>query len=457
MAAEQQNARFWEWRIKADLSRGEMAKMVNLTHSGIKYGLVCDEERIRRWETGEVSWPREPYRLALTELTRLAPEDLGFTPTRRGIKACPELPPISIDTLVNKTSATDPPSRGEDDVRRREFVGLTGGVLFSAALDEPGDDATDDLAMALVGRFSHTDRPVRLGLLTQAVATAKRDYQACRYGAVVAVLPGLLRDLQAACVTSEGDARLRVHALSAEAHHVTASILFKQEDKGMAWLAADRSVRAAEASQSPLVIGSSSRIVVHALMDGGRHRAATDFVRAAAHRMGTELRTDASADELSIYGSLLLRGAVAAAKGGDRHTAVEFLDEAADAGRRLGHEGNHMWTAFGPGNVLCHRVSVALRLGDAGTAIGYAREVDIRALPINERKGVLFLDTSRALLMCGKHDRALHVLRAAADIAPEEVTGRPGGRRLLHDIGTTAPAGVGREAREYAAAMGVWV
>ncbi|RBQ21910.1 XRE family transcriptional regulator [Spongiactinospora rosea] len=340
-------------------------------------------------------------------------------------------------------------------MRRREFVGLTGGALFSAAIDEPGGDALDNLAMALVGRSSHADRPVRLGLLADAVATAKRDYQACRYGQVVAVLPGLLRDLQTVCANSAGDTRLRAYALSAEVHHVAASILFKQEDKGMAWLAADRSVQAAEVSQSPLVIGSSSRIVVHALMDGGRHRAATDFARAAAQRMGSELRSDASADELSVYGVLLLRGAVAAAKAGDRRTAVEFLDEAADAGRRLGYEGNHMWTAFGPGNVLCHRVSVALRLGDAGTAIAYAREVDIQALAINERKAVMLLDTSRALLMCGRHDRALGVLRAAADIAPEEVTGRPGGSRLLWDIGTTAPAGVRREVREYAAAMGV--
>src|SRR5690606_40830308 len=63
---------------------------------------------------------------------------------------------------------------------------------------------------------------------------------------------------------------------SSDLHHVAASILLKQEDKGMAWLAADRSVQAAHASQSPLMVGSSSRIITHALMDGGHHRTATD-------------------------------------------------------------------------------------------------------------------------------------------------------------------------------------
>ncbi|MFG3441287.1 hypothetical protein ACGF0J_28925 [Nonomuraea sp. NPDC047897] len=96
---------------------------------------------------------------------------------------------------------------------------------------------------------------------------------------MTAKLPVLLRRLRAACACLHGDERLLAHALCAEAYHVTASLLLKQEDKGLAWLAADRSVQAANASQSPLMIGSSSRIITHALIDGGHHRAATDNAR----------------------------------------------------------------------------------------------------------------------------------------------------------------------------------
>ncbi|GAA5047978.1 hypothetical protein HNP84_000267 [Thermocatellispora tengchongensis] len=81
--------------------------------------------------------------------------------------------------------------------------------------------------------------------------------------------------------------------------------------------------------------------------------------------------------------------------------------------------------------------------------------MDINALPIHERKATLLVDTSRAFLMCGKHERALNILRAAADIAPEEVTGRPAALRLVRDILATAPISVRREAREYAATLGV--
>ncbi len=77
------NVQLRAWRNKAQLTRAELAARINATPTGIKDGLNCDEERIRRWEAGEVSWPHSPYRLALTQATGLPVEDLGFSPTKR--------------------------------------------------------------------------------------------------------------------------------------------------------------------------------------------------------------------------------------------------------------------------------------------------------------------------------------------------------------------------------------
>ncbi|NAS24605.1 helix-turn-helix domain-containing protein [Herbidospora sp. NEAU-GS84] len=346
----------------------------------------------------------------------------------------------------------------ETDVRRREFVGLTGAALFTAVVGTaPKPDGTtasiEQLAAALTEYTVDQAAPTP-SALASAVTEAKSRYQACQYAEVLAMLPALLRMAKVACATMTGDDRLRAHALSAEAHHVAASALLKHDVKGLTWLAADRSVQAARASESPLMVGSSTRIITHALMDGGHHKAAADTASTAAARMQTTVSTP-TPDDLSVYGSLLLRGATAAARHGSRHTTAELLDEAEQAGRRLGHEGNHMWTAFGPNNVLCHRVHTSLAFGDAGTAIEYARQVNIDALPINERKATLLLDTSRAFLMWGKHDKALDVLRAAGEIAPEEITGRQATLSLVRDIVATAPVGIRREAREYAHSLGV--
>ncbi|MGN6172306.1 MAG: hypothetical protein ACTHPS_05070, partial [Streptosporangiaceae bacterium] len=57
-----------------------MATRINATGTGVAERLACDDERIRRWETGEVRWPSPVYRRALSELTGLEPAELGFLP-----------------------------------------------------------------------------------------------------------------------------------------------------------------------------------------------------------------------------------------------------------------------------------------------------------------------------------------------------------------------------------------
>ena len=62
------------------MSRAEMADRINASQAGVAERLACDEERIRRWESGEVRWPSPPYRRAPKELTGLEPAHLGFVP-----------------------------------------------------------------------------------------------------------------------------------------------------------------------------------------------------------------------------------------------------------------------------------------------------------------------------------------------------------------------------------------
>ena len=137
-----------------------------------------------------------------------------------------------------------------------------------------------------------------------------------------------------------------------------------------------------------------------------------------------------------------------------RHTAHELLDEAGDAGRRLGADANLRWTAFGPTNVTLHRVNIAVTLGDAGAAIDTARTVNLGQVTVTERKASLLIDTARAFLQYGKHENAYLALRAARDIAPEEVAGRPVVRQLVRDLIASAPPSVQRKAQDFARGLG---
>jgi hypothetical protein len=369
------------------------------------------------------------------------------------------------DSAFSALLSAGGPGNGEKDeanVRRRTFVGLTGASLFGAILADTTTGGVPDgieafaavlAAYPLDSPGAAIDLPPDMPALSAGVVRVKQGYQDCRYSDVTRDLPVLLTRLQAACAVLDGQALLRARTLSAEAHHVAASVLLKLGDQGLGWLAADRSMQAARASQDPVTIGSSARIITHAMMKSGHLKAATDMATTQAGRLDRDVAAH-DQESLSVYGSLLLRGAVAAAQRDDRSTAHELLAEADDAGSRVSEDGNLRWTAFGPTNAKLHRVNIGITLGDAGTALDVARTVDLGKVTVTERKASFLVDTSRAFLQCGKYEKTLMALRAAEQIAPEEIAGRPSVRNLVRDLITTAPPSVQRHAVDFADQIG---
>ena len=392
---------------------------------------------------------------------------LGLAPFALGSPPPPDIP--SRDGPAPHSSWSGPsrlmvvPSsheQAEDPMRRRTFTRLAGtsmlGSIFTGRGSAPGTvDSAEAFAAALAMQSAGVSSagPADIAALGRAVAAAKNNYQACRYSEVMSQLPCLLSDLQAACDTLVGDSLLKAHSLTADAYHVAASILLKLDDHGLAWLAADRSMRAATLSEDPLTVGSSARIITHALMADGHYGAATETASTYAQQLGIAI-SHPTPDSRSVYGSLLLRGAIAAGMAENRGAAATLLDEAGEAGSHLDADYNHRWTAFGPANVMLHRINIAISLGDAGAAIDEARRVDIDKLPITERKASFLIDTARAFAQWGKHEKAYQAIRAAEQLAPQEISGRPAVRRLVSDLLATAPQMIRPHIRDLADRIG---
>ena len=114
---------------------------------------------------------------------------------------------LGLAPAVRELPAADPAEDEEDadPVQRRTFFGLTGASLFRAVLADSGrdpSDAIESIAAALapvsgIG-YAAVDAPPDLSVLADAVAGAKRGYQACAYFQVTRDLPQLLARLQAA-------------------------------------------------------------------------------------------------------------------------------------------------------------------------------------------------------------------------------------------------------------------
>jgi hypothetical protein len=295
-------------------------------------------------------------------------------------------------------------------------------------LAEPPPDPLDAVRTELA---AHGGPALPPDELLRVARSAKRHMQACRYGVLLAGLPGLLAAVRG---TQEHTDDPRVQHAAVAAHHVAASLLLKRGDPASAWIAADRAARAAHIlDDDPTATGSAARIVVHAMGAVGHHRQAVRHGADTAHDLTRHLRKD-TPELVSVFGALLLRAAWAASETGQAATAAALLADAEQAASMLPGDGNHGWTAFGPTNVAVHRVSLALTLGNAGRAVEAARGVDVAGLEVAERRAVFWLDVARALAACGRTEQAGIALLTAEEQAPEEIHSRTVARNLTGEL-----------------------
>lgn len=77
------NVQLRAWRDANNWTRTEMARAMQDTAVRQGENLSCDEERIGRFERGEVLWPSAAYRRVLEAVTGERAEDLGFVPPHR--------------------------------------------------------------------------------------------------------------------------------------------------------------------------------------------------------------------------------------------------------------------------------------------------------------------------------------------------------------------------------------
>jgi hypothetical protein len=254
--------------------------------------------------------------------------------------------------------------------------------------------------------------------------------KASSYGYVVARLPILVKDVQIAARAAEGDdARVKTYKLLALTNQAAAVLLTKLGEADLAWIAAERGFQAAQNTGNPIVVGSLFRSVVHALLSTGRYTEAKQLTSDAAGYLQQGL-ANATAEYLSIYGTLFLAGAVAAARDEDRQTVNSFLREADESARRLGRDANHLWTAFGPTNVAIHRVATAMDLGDVQVAIDLGPQLDTSALP-TERRVRHAMETARAFTAWNRTEQAMLTLLEAERWSPEQVRNHALSRQLV--------------------------
>jgi transcriptional regulator with XRE-family HTH domain len=294
---------------------------------------------------------------------------------------------------------------------------------------------------------SQFDEPPDLTQLGRNLHYGFTAFQASNYQAATRLLPDLLVTLQQ---THRSFTDSTTHEAAADlltqAYWLAAEIAFKLGRIDLGWLAADRGIVIAETTEDLALIGATSRRLVHALMASpdkqSGHRSVA-LVKTAAARLETEIGTG-SPTLLSAYGALFLKGSIAAARIDNPSLSREFNTEAARAARLLGGDRNEQYSAFGPTNVMVHRVSALADMHEGGKIIEAAQRISpqqLANLP-RERRANHLLDVARGFNQWGKRDDAIAYVVEADQLAREEVRCRPLTRQLLLDLVRSYPRGV---------------
>ncbi|MEJ3747336.1 helix-turn-helix domain-containing protein [Actinomycetes bacterium KLBMP 9797] len=271
----------------------------------------------------------------------------------------------------------------------------------------------------------------------KAVSHAWLTYQHAKYGVLARALPKLLRDGQAADMAGDGDgARESAHLLG-QVYQIASSTLRKLGEHELSWLAADRSIAVSQRAGDTLLAGIATYRVGAALLALGRARPALELNVNLANRLAPCEAAEATPDRLSVYGMLLLNGAMAAARIGDSATVRDLLHGAEEAARELGSDQNCYWTCFGPTNVEVHRAAAAVELGDGRLAVEtHENRIDPLAFAalLPERRAHHFIDVARGYAQIGDVERASEMLLDGDRLAPSEIRCRPIAREVLTDV-----------------------
>jgi transcriptional regulator with XRE-family HTH domain len=313
---------------------------------------------------------------------------------------------------------------------------LAADTPIVAAVNQ-GNEPADRLRLMLVSSLALAAvvRPVRrvdLAKLTRDTDRAWELAHRADFTEVVPLLVELVPRLETACRSPTKTGEDVRFALLARSYHATAAVLAKLGHTDPACVAADRAIAAAERAGDPLLMAAGAFRLTLALQAGRRYDQVEQAARTAVEAIAPLVATG-DAGALSVAGALRLQLAVAAARVNDVERAYQQLGFARALADRLGNDGDEYDTEFGPTNVALHEVAVAVEIGDAGTALRLATNIDAGALS-PERQARLLIDVARAHLQRRNPSGVIRALLDAERITPEHVHTHRLVKNILYDL-----------------------
>jgi len=210
-----------------------------------------------------------------------------------------------------------------------------------------------------------------------------------------------------------------------------AKLATKVGDASAAWSAAERARISALEADDPFGQAAAGYQLACALLKSGRYEEAERVAVDAG-----EAITGAGPQSLTWLGSLMLIRSIIAARCQNRSAAGQRLGHAQRLAEQLGADTNIGWTAFGPTNVLIHRMSAAVALEEPRAVLAAAVQIDVSVIPstLRGRQAQFHLDSAWAHFQLNEDPLAVIHLLDAERVAPQLVHSYDTARDLIQDL-----------------------
>ncbi|MGN2642181.1 helix-turn-helix domain-containing protein [Nocardia takedensis] len=261
--------------------------------------------------------------------------------------------------------------------------------------------------------------PVTLEDARRAVDYAWGAYWNGRYELLSTVLPPGIGQLRATAHAAREADRAAAHDLLARMYWVTGCTLVHLGQTDPAFIAIRQALTAAERGDDPLLVAMLRGSVGWQLLVQGRYEEAHGVALKAA--AGVAPSGNASAPNLSVYGSLVLQASVSAGRGQRTAEALDIASAAAEVADRIGGDRTDYESEFGPSQVVMQTVDInvsAERYAEALTAAKRMPDRGANLSPVGRARHLV--DKAAALARLGRHQEALDMLLTAERIGGKE-------------------------------------
>lgn len=258
-------------------------------------------------------------------------------------------------------------------------------------------------------------------------------YWSGQYDNLTALTPPVLSSLRASVAASATEDRPRAFESLARGYWVAGCCLVHLRQSDAAFIAVRQALDAADQGNDPLLSATLRGALSWQLLGSGRYDESEALAVKTAERI--EPRGDVSLPHQSVYGSLVITAATAAARSQKAGRARDLLAESAQIAEWMGVDRDDYNSPFGPSQVTMQSVDVGVQTGEYGQAIKAARTMpnDSAALPLAARARHL-TDRALAHTKLGQHDKAVALVLTAEQMAPDWAKHQTSIKSVIRDL-----------------------